>query len=239
MKNILLLQGWSYKKYTSYDSKIKDSWFDREHFVKELKKIYNVYKLNFPGFANEPEPKCKSWNLDDYVDFVENYIKNNNIKIDYILGYSFGGEVATRFKTKNPETKIILVSPAIKRSEKRSKNFIKTPKFLNPLRNGLRLLYLKYIVKNEETKYGTTFLRDSYQNIVRLDLRNEINNFDPSEVLIIFGENDSMTPPKLFLEGVTEKIKERTNIILNGTHEIGELNTIEVIKIIKNNKFYL
>ncbi len=237
MKNILLLQGWNYKKYTSYDSKIKDSWFDRENFVKELRKIYNVYKLNFPGFANEPEPKCKSWELDDYVIFVEKYIKNNNLKIDYILGYSFGGEVATRFKTKNPRVKIILVSPAIKRKEKRSKRFIKTPKLLDPLRDKLRLFYLKYIVKNEETKYGTKFLRNSYQNIVRLDLREEINNLNSKEVLIIFGENDSMTPPKLFLEKASKKIKERTYIIPNGIHEIGELNTLEVIKIIKNNKF--
>lgn len=45
--------------------------------------------------------------------------------------------------------------------------------------------------------------------------------------------------PKIFLSECSDKVKSRTFIIPNGTHEIGELNSPEVIKIIKKQKFYL
>ena len=57
------------------------------------------------------------------------------MQVDYILGYSFGGAVAVKYSLLyDKNQKIILVSPAITRDKGKSKNMIKTPKFMRPIR---------------------------------------------------------------------------------------------------------
>ncbi len=146
-KRILLLHGWNWRNYTKL-TKSNDAWNNRIDFVKKLESIFEVYKLNFPGFCGEPEPK-KSWNLDDYAKYVKEYLDKNNLKVDYILGYSFGGAVALKYNNLyDKKQKLLLISPAITRNATKSKKMIKTPKFMQGLRNKLRDLYLIHIVKN-------------------------------------------------------------------------------------------
>ena len=141
MKKILLLHGWNYRNYSKLTDQ-KDAWHNREEFVSLLSKYFDVYKVNFPGFCGEEEPK-KSWNLEDYARYIKDYIDNNDLKFDYILGYSFGGAAAIIYnRIYDNNQKLILVSPAISRNYKKSKKFIKTPSLFNPIRNFIRDFYL-------------------------------------------------------------------------------------------------
>ena len=81
MKKILLLHGWNYRNYSKLTDQ-KDAWHNREEFVSLLSKYFDVYKVNFPGFCGEEEPK-KSWNLEDYARYIKDYIDNNDLKFDY------------------------------------------------------------------------------------------------------------------------------------------------------------
>lgn len=165
-KKILLLHGWNYSNYTKL-SKTNDAWDNRKKFVKELEKEYIVYKLNFPGFCGEKEPD-RSWDLKDFAKYVKDYLDKNNLRVDYILGYSFGGAVAITYNNEyDNNQKLYLISPAIIRNKKKTFKFIKTPKILNKIRNKVRDFYLIYIVKNNYMKYGTKFLRNTYQVIDR------------------------------------------------------------------------
>ena len=230
MKKILLLHGWNWKNYTKLTDS-KDAWDNRKEFVKMLSEKFEIYKINFPGFCGEKEP-TKAWNLDDYAFFVKNYLEKNNLKVDYILGYSFGGAVALHYYSLyDNNQKLILISPAITRNKDNSKNFMKTPKFLNPLRNGLRNIYLKYIIKNPYMINGTKFLNNSYQNIVRVELLNELNQVKSNNIQIIYGKDDDMVNPSYIIKEVNNNLKKCINVI-EGDHDIANNNPLEIMKII-------
>lgn len=234
MKKILLIHGWNYRNYTSQTEE-KDAWHNRSDLVKELEKNYEVYKLNLPGFCGEKEPQ-KAWNLDDYAKYINNYLSKNKLKVDYVLGYSFGGAVAILYYLKyHNKEKLILVSPAIIRNNMKSKKFISTPKMFDKLRKYLRDLYLVHIVKTNEMVYGTKFLRNTYQNIVREDLTDKILKIKEEELLIIYGDDDHMVNPHQVKEFLPKNYKSRVKMIMGGGHNIGQTHYKEIIKLIKEN----
>ncbi|MBQ6840645.1 MAG: alpha/beta hydrolase [Bacilli bacterium] len=234
MKKILLIHGWNYRNYTNQTNE-KDAWHNRQEFVEELSKNYEVYKLNLPGFCGEKEYK-DAWTLNDYAKYIDDYLKNNKLTVDYILGYSFGGAVAITYYLKygNGE-KVILVSPAIIRNNDKSKNFVKTPEIFNKLRSFLRNQYIIHVVKTPEMVHGTKFLRDTYQIIVRVDLKDEVLKIPEENLLIIYGEEDNMVNPHMVLEYLPRDYKKRVKMISNGGHNIGKTHYKEIIKLIKDN----
>ena len=234
MKKILLIHGWNYRNYTKM-TKETDAWHNRAELVKNLEKKYEVYKLNLPGFCGAREPK-KAWNLDDYADFIHDYLLKKQLNVDYILGYSFGGAVAINYYLKYGQNeKIILISPAIIRDKTKSKEFVKTPKFLNSIRNMLRDFYLIHIVKTNEMVYGTKFLRATYQIIVREDLREKVLKIPVNDLLIIYGEKDDMVSPYKVINFLPSEYQERIKIIKNGNHNIGQTHYQDIIRLIKEN----
>lgn len=231
MKKILLLHGWNYLNYTSMTEK-RDAWHNREKLVKELEKRYKVYKVNFPGFCGEKEPK-KAWTLKDYAKYVKDYLDTNNLKVDYILGYSFGGAVAVSYNLEYDNNQdLILISPAIIRNYKKSKSFIPTPKILNPIRNKIRDFYLIHKVKTNEMVYGTKFLRETYQNIVRVELLNDLEKIDKKHLKIIYGEEDKMVNPQRVLETIKDEYKKNIFLIKDGGHDIANTHVNDILEII-------
>lgn len=231
MKKILLLHGWNYRNYTSM-TKEKDAWHNRQKFVSKLEKKYEVYKINFPGFCGEVEPK-NPWELKDFATYVFEYLSKNNLKVDYIIGYSFGGAVAIEYnRLYDNNQKLILISPAIVRNNDKSKKFVRTPNFIKPVREFLRDFYLIHIVKTNEMVHGTKFLRNTYQNIVRIELINELENIDPNLVQIVYGGEDKMVNPKFVISSVKSKYKERIFVIDGGAHDIANTHSEEIINII-------
>lgn len=177
-------------------------------FVNKLKEEYEIQYMNLPGFCKEPEPKNKGWNLSDYANFIEKYIKNNNFEPDFVLGYSFGGAVSLRWKTQYiKKTPIILMSTVIIRNPTNKNLKVKYwPNNLSFLRTILRNLYLIYIIKNPEMKYGTKFLRRTYQNIVRVDMTKELLKINPKEIKLIYRIKDEMVSPNLIVRLLRNKL---------------------------------
>ena len=226
MEKILLLHGWNYDNYTSRTNST-DAWDNRKEFVDKLSEKYEVYKLNFPGFCGEAEPS-NPWFLKDFVDYVFNYLRTNKLNVDYIVGYSFGGAVAALYNVlKDPTQKVILISPAIARTNVK-------PDTDKPsgLRSALRGLVLKNVVKNEYVLYGTPFLSKTYQNIVRIELIKEVNMINPDKLLIIYGDKDEMVDPHKVYNELDESHKEKVVFIKDGMHDIANTHTDELISII-------
>jgi pimeloyl-ACP methyl ester carboxylesterase len=237
MKNIFLIHGWNHLNYSKFGG--KDCWANRNNFIECLAVDYKIIKLNLPGFCGEPEPN-KNWDLDDYADFFQQHIINTGAHPDYVLGYSFGGAVAVRWKIKyGDKTKIILVSPAItrayeKRREQKTISFWKkiVPKFISKI---LRHFYLMNIVKNPFYVNGTSFLRNSYLSIVKIDLSQEIKEIRSGDMILIFGENDTATPPNIFLSRIgDDMISKRVRVIKGGGHDIANTHCKEIIEYINN-----
>ncbi len=232
MKKILLLHGWNNLNYTN-QTKEKDAWHNRKEFVDALDKKYEIYKINFPGFCGQEEPN-KAWKLSDFAAYVNEYLNKNKLKVDYILGYSFGGAVAIQYnKEYDNNQKLILISPAITRNKDKSKKYIKTPTFLNPIRNFLRDIYLIYVVKNKYMVSGTKFLRGTYQNIVRVELLDDLKQIDPQKLTIIYGEKDTMVNPKYIINNISKKLNERVHLIKEGGHNIAKTHPQEIMEILK------
>ena len=231
MMNILLIHGWDYDNY--YGRCKEYAWANRIKFIKELEKKYNVYYPDLPGFGKTKEPNVKMWTLDDYAKYINDYINENNLKIDYILGYSFGGAVAVRYKTLfDNDMKELLVSPALIRNEEKSKKFMATPKIMEPIRNALRDMYLIKVVKVEEMVYGTKFLRNTYQNIVRINMLDELEKLNPKDFKIIYGSLDTMVNPSRVLNEVNNDFKKRISLIDGGGHNIAVTHCKELIDLI-------
>ena len=233
MKKILLIHGWDYDNY--YGRTNDDAWHNRQKFVTELSKNYETYSLDLPGFGNSPVPEVKTWTLDDFAKYIEEYIALHNISVDYILGYSFGGAVAIRWKTNyHHKIKLILVSPAIIRNSSQSHTFLKTPALLSQIRTIFRNFYLIHILKNPEMKYGTKFHQNTYQEIVRLDLTKELENIPVKELIIIFGSTDVMVNPHKLYSALSDDYKDRVKMIEDGGHDIANTHPKVLLKEIKS-----
>src|SRR3989338_4498714 len=91
MNTILILHGWG---------SCAKNW-DR---VRELleKEGIKVFVPDLPGFGENPPP-AKPWSIDDYVDWTRDYCRKNNLSQFFLLGHSFGGEVAIKYAIKYPQ----------------------------------------------------------------------------------------------------------------------------------------
>ncbi len=234
---ILLIHGWNYINYTS--SGRTDAWSNRSKFVLVLSRYFNVAMINLPGFCGEPDPE-KPWTLDDYVDYVGKVIEKE--KPDYILGYSFGGAIALRWKKENEENgvKAILVSPAILRKYQHSDlNFLqKTLKTILPDRlvSLLRDFYLTQIIRNPYYSKATKVMRETYRNIVAVDLRDDLQNIS-EPLTLIYGENDSATPVALVRDVLNDTgIHHDLYVISGGGHDIANTHTDELVGLIRKVK---
>ena len=228
--NILLIHGWNYKNYYNKTNDI--AWANRLDFIKDLEKKYNVYYPDLPGFGKNKSPKETKWSLDDYCKYIDNYIKDNKLNIDYIIGYSFGGAVAINYKYKfNKDIKLILISPAIIRNNKKSKKFITTPKIFTPIRNKLRDFYLINIAKTKEMVYGDRFLRNTYQDIVRINMLPILEKLNYRDIKIIYGKDDDMVLPYEVYNKINNNFKKQITII-DGDHDIANTNKDKLVTII-------
>lgn len=231
MKKILLIHGWDYDNY--YGRVSDEAWKNRNNFVKALEKHFIVRRPDLPGFGLAKEPKVSGYTIEDYAKFIHDYIEENNFHPDYILGYSFGGAVAVTYhRLYKGNIKYILCSPALIRNHDHSKKYMKTPKIFDPIRNKIRDFYLIHKIKLPEMVYGTKFLRNTYQSIVRVEITSYLEEMKPEQYIIIYGEEDTMVDPKRMVQIVSDKVRKRIRFIKGGGHDIANTHTQELIDII-------
>ncbi|MCR4264018.1 MAG: alpha/beta hydrolase, partial [Candidatus Roizmanbacteria bacterium] len=88
--NFLILPGWCLPS---------DTYRNLKRLLE--KKGHRVYVVDFPGFKKK---LTKPLNLNDYVEFIRDYISQHNISRPVIIGHSFGGRVALRLLSTYPST---------------------------------------------------------------------------------------------------------------------------------------
>ncbi len=243
MKKITILHGWNWHSYASLPkNQQKNPWWDKVTFIEELKRIFKINILFFPGFVgNENEPK-KPWSIVNYIDFIN----KNSQESDLMVGYSFGASVLLSWKvtTENKNIPIVLVSPALSRKyEKRVPEIIlKLSKSLKKNLPGVvyffRNLYLSYLIRNPYYIYGSRFLKESYLSIVKEDTSKLIEKIDPDQILIIFGKEDTATPPH-HLDKILNKnpeLKSRIIVIPGAGHNLLNSHPKEIISYLQ--KFF-
>lgn len=190
---VLILPGWS---ATSPVYNI---------LIKQLAQKYCVTALDLPGFGITPEPD-EAWGIDDYADFVTEFIKKMGLDNVTLIGHSFGGRIIINlFNRQRAFTvrKVVLIdsagikNPLTDTQKKRQQKF----KRLKKLYGGalFKAIFPKAIEKLQN-KYGSAdyaaaspVMKQTLVKTVSTDYTNTIGNIN-ADTLLIWGENDTATP---------------------------------------------
>ncbi len=228
-KVVLFLHGWQDDLHT-FDS-----------LVSFLSLPCRIIRLDLPGFGKSETPK-ETWDLNNYVNFVQNFILKLNLQVDTIVGHSFGGriiikgEATKRFRVE----KIILIGSAGVAKNRTFRNLIlrilaKTGKlitYIPPLifwRGKLRKRMYSFI-GSDYLKTGK--LRETFLKIISEDLSACAKKIT-IPTLLIWGENDTETPlsdgEKLAKIIFNSKLK----IVKEAGHFVHKEKSQEVAKLVK------
>lgn len=191
---IVLLHGWG--------SNIKLF----ANLIDLLSKKYTVVAMDMPGFGESQEPPS-AWCVDDYVDFVIDFLKDYDNKEIMFLGHSFGGRVIIKLNSRENLpfriSKVILVDSAGIMPPKSNKKSFRTYyyKFGKAiLSNGLVQKIAPDALENFRKKMGSAdyaaaspLMRQVLVKVVNEDLEPLISNIK-CPTLLVWGVNDTATP---------------------------------------------
>lgn len=200
-KPLVVLHGWG------SESKVM------RPIAKQIGNIRTCYLIDFPGFGQSPEPST-AWTVDDYTDLIEKFIleKFDKEKVD-LLVHSFGARVALKLLTRSGiSSKIdkVVFTGAAGLKPKRSASYYfkkytaKTLKFpFNLLPSNLRE---KSLQKLRQTALWKSLGSSDYQKLSGVMretfvacVTEHLDHLLPKiehEILLIWGKNDTATPPE-------------------------------------------
>lgn len=171
-----------------------------------LSKKYTVVAMDMPGFGESQEPPS-AWCVDDYVDFVIDFLKDYSNKEITFLGHSFGGRVIIKLNSRKDLdfkiNKVILVDSAGIMPPKSNKKSFRTYyyKFGKAvLSTGLVQKIAPDALENFRKKMGSAdyaaaspLMRQVLVKVVNEDLEPLIPNIK-CPTLLVWGVNDTATP---------------------------------------------
>ena len=211
-KPLLILHGWGSRS---------DNWQKVGEAL--AKNGIKVVIPDLPGFGQSDKP-LTAWNLDDYCDFVEEFVRVLNLDKFYLLGHSFGGEIAIKYSLKFPEKidKLFLVSASCIRTRDLKKKLLyiiskifKVFSFI-PL---LRKAFYRFVVGKSDYLSTQGVMRDTYLKIIAQDLSGVLSKVQVPTV-VIWGEKDNITPLN-DARVINQKIKgSKLEIIPNVGHDL-------------------
>ncbi len=188
---MLLLHGW------------QDSLHTFDSLTPLLCGDYRVIRLDLPGFGESEMPR-EAWHLDDYAGFVADFIGKLGVRVDVMVGHSFGGRVVVKGTATGifSVDKIILIASAgvAERNEFRALFFHALAKIgrlvtamrpLTLLREPLRRYLYGHVGSSDYLFAGS--LKETFLNIIREDLSVMAKNI-VRPTLLIWGSDDTETP---------------------------------------------
>lgn len=224
-KKIYILHGWTYSL---------DKWGKFTDLLKNEE--YEPFYLKIPGLTNESN---EIWDLDKYVNWLEKEISNEDKII--LLGHSNGGRIALSFAIKYPNKiqKLILVDSAgiyHKEFALEIKRFIfgTVAKIGKKFTSSAVLKKFLYRLAGEsDYQAATPNMKQSMVNLISTDLTPVLEKIS-SPTLIIWGENDKVTPVG-DARTMNKLIKNsKLKIIKGARHSPFYTHPNEVVTILKN-----
>lgn len=165
---------------------------------------YIVVAPDFPGFGESTQP-TRPLTLNDYVDFLWEFLQTNNVKHPVFIGHSFGGRVSLRYNTMHPKsvrTLILTGTPGFTPiPRKKLLLFISMAKIgkilfsipgLSFFMTSVRRWYY-YVVGAKEFNKAQGYMKDTFKHIVSEPLINDMTNID-IPCYLLWGQNDTIVP---------------------------------------------
>ncbi len=190
-KKVLIFHGWG---ATSY------SWRDISYCLS--KKGFEVIAMDLPGFGETPAPDSV-WNSNNYVKFLESFVKKIEINNFYLLGHSFGGALALKFTSKHADLvkKLVLCDAAVIRKERLNLRQ-KITKSLSKYGSKIvsKTPFYPFFEKAAYWFAGTydyyranPIMKEVFKKVIDEDM-SDIASKLKKECLIVWGEYDKATP---------------------------------------------
>jgi pimeloyl-ACP methyl ester carboxylesterase len=222
-KPFLILHGWSSKS---------DRWNKVAEILAE--RHYQVIIPDLPGFGKSDEPK-NSWNLDNYVEFVEKFVKVVGLEKFILAGHSFSGAICIKYAIKNPnniEELFVLAPACIRRDNFRKKFFRIISKLFRvysfiPGYRLFRKAFYKFIIRKSDYQYTDGIMKETYLKIINEDLSGILNKVK-TRTIIIWGDKDDIVPIKQGKE-INMKISGSKLVVIPGADHKLEIKTPEAL----------
>jgi pimeloyl-ACP methyl ester carboxylesterase len=230
-KQIVILHGWNSQisRWNQLKSELERSGFQ-------------VSLPVLPGFSGG-QKLSKPWSLEDYTRWVEAYINKNKLEKPFLLGHSFGGQLACLvvLRDKTRLSGLILASAAAIRTKKTAKliylsalvKIVRKCFCLPPfcfLYKPARFLVYKLLGARDYYQ-ASGLLKQTMATIIRQDLSDRLANIK-LPTLILWGRDDQATPLK---EGksIHKLVKNSTLKIFPGRHGFLFDQPKKIVKTIK------
>jgi pimeloyl-ACP methyl ester carboxylesterase len=222
-KQLVIIHGWTYNL---------DKWTETLSVLKS--QGYDPIMLKVPGLT---EPSEKVWDIDGYVEWLSEKIKNYEKPI--IIGHSNGGRIAMSFIQKYPDKldKLILIDSAgILNNYTIPKLKLKALKVISKI--GKIFSYIPIVKKVFYKLIGAQDYLNAAPNM-KVTMQNMLladKLIDPAKILvptiIIWGRGDKITPLRDGKKLNSLINESKLYVIDDARHSPFYTNTQEVVKII-------
>ncbi|MCA9332142.1 alpha/beta hydrolase [Candidatus Saccharibacteria bacterium] len=227
---VLLLHGWGDSRKT----------FDT--LINRLSDSFTLISLDLPGFGGSQSPN-EPWGLDEYAKFVAEFLQKVECQnLMAVVGHSNGGAIALRGLGSGVfgADKLVLLASAGIRDHYRGRKkglrlAAKTAKLMTkplPKQVQARLRKKAYKAIGSDL-FVAEHLQETFKRIITDDVQADAAKIH-SPCLLIYGSEDSATPPgygeiyRKLIDG------SRLHIIAGASHFIHQSHTEQVSKLVED-----
>ena len=175
------------------------------HFRETLEKCENFIAIDLPGFGGSDMLK-DVWTVNDYSDFLKDFLEKLEIRNPILAGHSFGGSIIIKYcASEGTAKKIILIASSRIRQRsmriyfyiflaKLGKLFFSIPG-LNLIQNKAKAKFHKVVNAEDFSNLTAGPLKETFKNILEDDLQEDLKKIK-TDASIIWGDRDITTPIK-------------------------------------------
>jgi pimeloyl-ACP methyl ester carboxylesterase len=191
--------------------------------------------LDLPGFGASQAPSSP-WTVDDYAEFVVDFVQKSGLNVYGLVGHSNGGAIALLSSGRVGASKIVLLASAGVRgtsaqSQKRTK-YLVLAKVGKVVTIVLPASYRTQLRKKLYASSGSEFLDagemgETYKLITGIDIRDKLVGIK-IPVQLIYGALDIDTPPN-YGQLLSDKLdKSQLHIVAEAGHYVFDDKPAEV-----------
>lgn len=183
-----------------------------------LSSKYKVVLLDLPGFGGTSFPNGAVWGIQDYVEFILDFLNKLDIKKPILLGHSLGGRIGIVMGAKEGLLKKLVLVDAAGVAQRTLKERISTLifKLTKRVMPGFIISWIRDMLGSEDyIKAGP--LRKTLVKVVNENLKRLLPKIN-CETLIIWGEKDSNQEIRYAKEMVEKIPNARLRVVWEAGH---------------------
>ena len=185
-RDVILLHGWG------------QNMFMMSAIENHLNQFFSVWNLDFPGHGESDEPPV-AWGMDEYTEFLAEFIRLNGIENPILIGHSFGCRAAIRYAAEHPVHKMCLtgaagIRPKQSNAQKMRVKAYKAAKWiLKTAHQDEALKKLQDRSGSQDCRNAHGVMRETFVKVVNDDVSPLLPKVS-CPVLLVWGSNDTAAP---------------------------------------------